>query len=190
MAVLRGHRPAVRLILLLDEVAEVFEFDGEVDVVDHDIVWNVQDDGGEIENASDTGIDQFVGDFLGFGGGDGDDRRFDAPFLEDFGKAIHGIDGSGDRLFAPASRFHVKGADNFETFLFETFIGKERETEIADADEDDGLKAGGAEQVGDHFAELLDIVTETAGAELAEVGQVFAELGGFDAGGFGESLAG
>ena len=33
-------------------------------------------------------------------------------------------------------------------------------------------------------------ITEAAGAELAEVGQVLAELGGFDAGGFGQGFAG
>ena len=35
----------------LDEVAEVFEFDGDVDIVDHDVLGDVQDHRGAIKNA-------------------------------------------------------------------------------------------------------------------------------------------
>jgi len=37
---------------------------------------------------------------------------------------------------------------------------------------------------------LLDIVAEAARAELAEIGEVLAKLGGLDAGDLGERLAG
>jgi hypothetical protein len=37
---------------------------------------------------------------------------------------------------------------------------------------------------------LLDVVTKTPGAELAEIGEVFAKLSRFNAGGFGEGFAG
>jgi hypothetical protein len=54
--------------------------------------------------------------------------------------------------------------------------------EIADANKDDGLEAGGAEGFREARAEGVNIVAEAARAELAEVGQVLAELRGLDAG--------
>jgi len=176
--------------LLLNEVTEIFEFDRQIHVVHHDFVGNMEDNWCEIKNAGDTGIDRFIGDFLGFTGGNGENGHFHAALLDDFGKAFHRIDRSADSFFALAVGFHVESGDDFEAFLFEAFVGKKREAEVADTDENDRLQAGRAEQVGNHFAELLNVVTESASAELAEVSEVFAELSGFDAGGFGEGFAG
>jgi len=178
-----------RFLLLLDEVAEVFEFDGEVDVVDHDFVGDMEDHGGEVEDAADAGVDEGVGDFLGGGGGDGDDGHADVFLANNFIDAVHRMNRNGG-CFVAFAGVVVEGGDDFKAFLFEAFVGEEGKAEVADADEDDGLEAGGAEEVGDHRAELLDVVSEAAGAELAEVGEVFAELGGFDAGGLGEGFAG
>lgn len=51
--------------LLLDEVAEIFEFHRQVNVVHHDVIGDVEDDGGEIQDAGNAGIDQLIGDLLG-----------------------------------------------------------------------------------------------------------------------------
>src|SRR5688572_5555134 len=96
----------------------------------------------------------------------------------------------GASLCFVARGIHIKGRDDFESFLLETFVGKEGEAKVADANEDDGLEAVGAEEVEDHFAELLDVVSEPARAELAEVSEILAKLSGFHASGFGERFAG
>ncbi len=85
---------------------------------------------------------------------------------------------------------NVERGDDFKAFLFKTAIGEQREAEIADADEHDRLQAFGAELVGDHLRQLLDIVAEAARAELAEIGEVLAKLGGLDARDLGQRLAG
>src|SRR5687767_4674944 len=59
----------------LDEVAEVFEFDGQVDVVDDDLFGNLEDEGSEVEYAGDAGIDEFVGYLLSHGCRHGQDRH-------------------------------------------------------------------------------------------------------------------
>ena len=51
--------------LLLDEVAEVLEFDREVDVLHHDGVGHGQDGRGEVEDPRDACVDQLVGHGLG-----------------------------------------------------------------------------------------------------------------------------
>src|SRR5439155_3061407 len=47
-----------------------------------------------------------------------------------------------------------------------------------------------AEQVGDHFGQLLYVVAQPPRAELSEVSEVFAELGRFHAGGRRQRVAG
>ena len=54
----------------------------------------------------------------------------------------------------------------------------------------DRLQARRAEFVGDFFRQIRHVITEAARAEGAEISEVLAQLGGFDAGGLGERLAG
>src|SRR5207237_2822400 len=91
---------------------------------------------------------------------------------------------------ALAVAVNVEGGHDFETFRLETTIREQGHAEMACADEDDWLQAGRAEQIGNHFGQLLYIVPQSPGAELAEVGQVFTQLGGFDPGRFSQGLTG
>ncbi len=79
---------------------------------------------------------------------------------------------------------------NLKAFFFKSAIRQQREPEVADADEHDRLQLRGAEFAGNFLREFRDIVAKAARAERAEIGEVFAELGGFDAGGLGERFAG
>ena len=109
---------------------------------------------------------------------------------DEFRQFLHAQEGLFDFLVPLALRRGVESGDDFEALFFEAPIGEEGEAEVADADEDDGLEPGGSELVGDFPGELADIVAQAAGAEGAEVGEVLPELGGLDAGGLGERLAG
>jgi hypothetical protein len=71
-----------------------------------------------------------------------------------------------------------------------TAIRKERRAQISHADEDDGLEAARAEQIGNHLRELLYIVAQSTRAELAEISQVFAQLRRLDARNFCQGFAG
>src|SRR6266700_6370239 len=57
---------------VLDEVAEVLQFDGEVDVIDHDLLGHLQNDRREVEDTGDAAADQPVGHLLRCRGGHGD----------------------------------------------------------------------------------------------------------------------
>jgi hypothetical protein len=59
-----------------------------------------------------------------------------------------------------------------------------------DAHQEHRLEAVGAEQIGNHLRQLLDVVPESSSTELAEVCQVFAQLSGLDTGRLGQRLAG
>src|SRR5450432_361980 len=61
---------------------------------------------------------------------------------------------------------------------------------MPDADQDDRLQMRRAKLLGNFFEKLRDLVAQAARAERAEIREVFAELGGLDAGGLRERLAG
>src|SRR5678815_4985609 len=57
----RGRAPPDRLVL--NEVAQVLQLDGEVDVVDRDLFRDLQDDGREIENPGDAAFHEVIRHF-------------------------------------------------------------------------------------------------------------------------------
>src|SRR6478752_5845218 len=57
-----------------DEVAEVFQFEREIDVVDRDVGGDFEDDRREIQDALDAGGDEAVDDGLGELDGHAEDR--------------------------------------------------------------------------------------------------------------------
>ena len=63
--------------LLLDEVTQVLEFDGEVDVVDHHLLRNRENDRRKVQDARDAGADQVICHFLRGGGRHGEDGHLD-----------------------------------------------------------------------------------------------------------------
>src|ERR1017187_6050575 len=93
-------------------------------------------------------------------------------------------------LVAFPARVGVERGDDFKPLLFKTAIRQQRESEVADADQNHRLQARCAEFIGDLFGKRRHVIAEAARAERAETGEVFAELGGLDAGGQGEHLAG
>ncbi len=176
--------------LRLDEVRQVFEFDGEIDIIHGDGVGHVQDDWREIKDSGDAGFEEAVGGFLGGGGGNGEDGQLDASAADERGELVHLKDRLVKILAALATDIFIEAGDDFKTLLGESGIAHERAAQAADADNDDGLEAVGAEGVAESDGEQFDIVAKSAGAEVAEVGKVFAELGGGDAGDLGERFAG
>ncbi len=173
---------------LPDEITQVFQFHGQIDITDHDVFRGVEDGGGKIEDGLQTGHDQLIDDLLGGHGWDGENGHFDVMFLDERAEFLDGFEGDGGQAGAGALDIGVEGGDDFEPFFIETAVAEEGGAEVPDADEDDWLEAVGAEHVIEHAGEVGHAVTESPSAELAEVGEVFAQLRWFDAGGAGQGL--
>lgn len=173
-------------LVFLNEVAEAFELDGEVDVVNDDLFGDLEDGGREVEDGLNALGDEAVGDLLGDGPGDGEDGDFDVFFANEGSDFVHSEDLDSEVAGAFAGWLGVEGGDDFEAFASEAAVSEEGAAEVTGADEDDGLEACGAEDVGEFFGEGGDGIAEAAGSEVADVGEVLAKLGGFDAGGAGE----
>jgi len=177
------------LILFLREVAQVFQFDGEVDVVDHDFFRHGKHDGREVQDACHARVNKLVRHFLRGDGGHGEDGHLDILLGDKVRQFIHAINRLLDLLVALALWLGVKGGDNLKSFLLKSTIRNERESEMSDADENHRLQPRRAEFLGDFFEEVGDIVAEPTRAERAEVGEVFAQLRRLDARRFRQRLA-
>src|ERR1051325_3878749 len=163
----------------LDKIAEVLQFDGEVDVTHHHFLRHNEHDGREVQNAGDACVHQSVCDFLRGLGGHRDDCHFHVLLANDLGQLVDSEYANREFSVAEPLHVHVECSPNFEPFLLKAAIGKQSRAEISDADEHDRLQAARAQQVCDHARELLDIVAQSAGSKLPEVSEVFAKLRGF-----------
>ena len=169
-----------------DEVAEVFQFECEIDVVDGDGGRDLEDDRREVEHSLDAGHHEAVDHGLGILDGHAEDREFDGFLGDEFLQVRVGENRDGHSTGAGGFRIRVERGDDFESFLLEAMIAQQRGAEIPRADEDDRLEVFAAESLTNDRGERLDRVAEAAGTELAEVGEVLAELCGLDSGGAGE----
>ncbi len=163
---------------MLNEITQIFQLDREVHVVHGDVFRHMQNDRSEVENPSHAKTDQRICDFLGGRDWQGKDRHFNAVAFNKLAQFIHPINRLFHRLVTLRGVL-IECGNNLETFLFETFIQEQRQTEVADTNQNNRLQTIRSQQIGNHFAELLDIVAKTTSAELAEIGQVFTKLSGF-----------
>jgi hypothetical protein len=83
---------------------------------------------------------------------------------------------AASRLVADFLVGGVEKRRDFEAFLAETRVVRERQTEVAGAHDGDTEVAVETENLPQMAAEVLDVVADAANAELAEVGQVLADL--------------
>jgi len=174
----------------IDEDGELFELNGEVDGAEADVGGDGEGDGGEIEDAADTGGDELVGDALGAVVGDGHDGQADVEAGDGGLQFGHGVDDERAAGGADLGGIGVEDGGEAEAFFFEPFIGQECAAEVAGSDEEDVPGPICAEDLADLGDEVIDAVADARVAELAEVGEVFSDLGIGECEAFAELLAG
>src|SRR4051812_26531679 len=84
---------------------------------------------------------------------------------------------------------HVKGANDLKALLLKSAVTEQRASEISDTNEDHRLQPRRAQEVGNHFRQLLDVVAKPARTELPEVSEVFAKLCGLNSRSLGQCFA-
>ena len=93
-------------------------------------------------------------------------------------------------LGADDARVDVEHGDDLEAVVGEDVGAGDRLAEVAGAEEGDVVLAGGAQDLADLRDQRLDVVADPALAELAEAGEVAADLGRVDVRVLGEFLRG
>ena len=147
---------------LTNEVTEVLQLHGEIDVVDPDAIWDIENGGGEVENGLDAVGDDCVDD--------------------------HGEDGGGG--VGPWRRVLIESGGNFKALFVESTVTEQRGAEVPHTDENDRLQPGGAEHFRQLSRKAFHVVSESPSAEVSKMRQVLAELGWFHPGRFGQCLRG
>ncbi len=175
---------------VLNEVAEVFEFDGEVNIVNHHFFRDEQHIWREVEDSHYPALNEGIGNFLSNGSRDRKNRHFDFSVTNKLREVLHSENRLADLLFPFAVRFDIKTGDDLEPFFFESTIREEGKTQVPDADEEYRLQARGAEFIGNLFGKLDDTIAETAGAELSEISKILAKLSRLHPRDLGQSLTG
>ena len=102
-------------------------------------------------------------------------------------------DGAHDQiadLGADLARVAVEERRDHETSRPQAVVLGDRRSQVSGADDRDALHVVGAEDVLDAVGEQLDVVADSALAELAEVREIAADLSGVDLGHLGEPRRG
>ena len=97
--------------MVRDGEGELFELDGQIDADGLDVFGQRQGHGSEIEDPFDPRGNEGVGDFLGRGAGDGDDRQADAPLVGDPLDVVEIEDSNAFHRFADFCGVGIEGGD-------------------------------------------------------------------------------
>ena len=87
-------------------------------------------------------------------------------------------------------RVHVEHGDDAEAVVGEDLGAGDRLTQVAGAEQRDVVLAGGPQDLADLPDQRIDVVADAPLAELAEAGEVAADLGRVDVGVVGQLLRG
>lgn len=132
----------------------------------------------KVPDALDAGIDEQVGHALRKGSRHRDDANLDVALLDDGLEAadilhLDVVDRAADDV-----RVLVEERDEVKAERHEVLVVRERDAEMADADDRDIPVVVEAEDAADVALELIDVVTDALLAELAEGREILAICSG------------
>src|SRR4051812_16627857 len=172
------------------EVQRVEEVDGGARGVDRHLRWHLKQRLGVVEDDLHAGVDELVGEGLGRTGRHGEDADDDVLLLDDLAQLVGVADPRGPDLLADLGLVGVEDRHDAEAMVGEDVRGRDRAAEVARAEQRDVVLAARAQDLADLRDERVDVVAHPALAELAEAGEVAADLGRVDVGVLGELLGG
>ena len=172
------------------EVERVEQLDRRVGRVDGDVGRHVEERFRVVEDDLDARADQVVGRALRARGGDRQHADDDVLLPDDVGKTL--VRGHLDVADPTADflRVGVEDRGDVDAVLREDRAAGDRLAEAAGPDQRDVVLALRPQDLADLAEQRVDVVADAALAELAEAGQVPADLGGVDVRVVGDLLRG
>ena len=168
----------MRGALVVQVVGHGLEDEDGVDAANPDACGDVRDDGGVVEHGSDAGLDQFVGDFLGAVGGNGEDADLDGSGSNDRAEPGERVDRDVSDLSAGDARVGVERCDDTYALGGEAGVGGDGAAEASDADECGVPHLVDAEDSPELGGEMPYVVASPLASEASEVAEVLAYLCG------------
>src|SRR4051794_4280345 len=158
------------------EVEGVEEVDCGARGVDGHVGRDLHQRLGVVEDDLDAGADEVVGHALGGLGGHGQDADHDVLVAHDLLEVRVGAHLQVADLLAHLCVVVVEDRDDAEAVVGEDVRPRDRLAEVARTEQRDVVLAARAEDLADLGDERVDVVADAALAELAEAGEVAADL--------------
>jgi hypothetical protein len=162
---------------LRNEITQVLQLDCQIDVVHDNIVWNLQDDGREVQDRLDARFDKRIRDGLSPTPGDGQNGKLHAVFREKQFLLIHGQNRDFQMPVFRAFRAIIERSDNLEPFFGKPIVMDQGGSQVSGADENDRLKPGGAKHTRKLSLKGRYLISKSPRPKLAEVSEIFSKLG-------------
>ena len=166
------------------------EHSDRIDIAHPDIIGNLEDNRGVVEDGAHTCLDQQVCNALANSGGHGDDRQTRVLLADNLVEVVEVLDRQIAYKLAELGGVAIEECDELQALAAEALVARDGLPQVAHAHEHYGPAVGEAEDALDMMQQLLDIVADTLLAELAEVGEIFADLGSGNVDALAELLRG
>ncbi len=134
-------------------------------------------DRGEVHDSFHAGGHEFVGHRLSGSGRHHNHAQLDALLDHNFCQPVEVVDRHAFNIAARLRGLHVERRHDAEVLLPEAAIAEQGPTQVTDADHGDRPGSIGAQNMTDRGNQLLASVSDAGIAKVAEVGQIFADLG-------------
>ena len=138
---------------------------------------HVEPSGSEVENAGDARLDHPIRDGLSGVRGNRDDPDLDVVQSDLFGEVVHRADPSPAVLVPDHALVRVEHRCDVEILLGETLVGEKGPTDVARTDERGVPGPVAAEHLTELLVETVQLVSDPGVTELAEEGEILADLG-------------
>jgi len=172
-------------------IRQVVQLDGEVHVLHLEAVGRLNLHRGEVQEGLDRDLQQAVGDLLGLLRRDAEHADLGSGLAADAADLVDGMDQQPAGQLAPhLHHVVVKGGHEAVALLGEVLVGQQGAAQVAHAHDGQVPLLVQAQDLLDVEQELFHEIADPAHAELAEIGQVLADLGGVDPAHLGQGLAG
>ena len=138
-------------------------------------------DGAEVPDSFNAGFDELVANRLCGFFWSSDDPKSNIVGFDELGQVIRVHDRNSPDRKPHHFGVAVKETKQLQVHLLEVTVARERRPEVANSDDDDALNLVHAENLLQHFNEQIAVVAEAGPTKSAEIMEVLAKLGRFDA---------
>ena len=140
-----------------------------VNILDVNIVWHVEADGGVVENGLHPRLDELVGDLLGHQRGDGEHGDLDLVLFDAFDHLVGAEDLELPDLVPDLFGVVIEHHDHAEAAIAEAVVARQRMPDITHAHDRHIPNAVHLQDVAQAFDQERDGVPGALFAELAEL---------------------
>lgn len=156
---------------------QVLELGCQVDADERDPLWERQRHGSKVHDAGDSSRDQLIGHVLSLRRRDGDHAKLDAQFSYQVAELPRIVDEDSFNLRSHDAGVEIERRHDAKALRGEALVTQQGPAHVADADQRDDPLSVGAQDAANLSDQLAASVANAWMPEMAEIGEVLADLG-------------